>query len=94
MVNKALLLTDVPPAEKIDIESISLTAMDAVREFNESTNDVIKQKIAIRKAIELIDDKAMLIDLREYALDYGLEGIFDLDSFETLYLIRRLARLI
>jgi len=84
----------VPPAEKIDIESISLTAMDAVREFNESTNDVIKQKIAIRKAIELIDDKAMLIDLREYALDYGLEGIFDLDSFETLYLIRRLARLI
>ena len=89
-----MLLTDVPPAEKIDIESISLTAMDAVREFNESTNDVIKQKIAIRKAIELIDDKAMLIDLREYALDYGLEGIFDLDSFETLYLIRRLARLI
>ena len=84
----------MPPAEKIDIESISLTAMDAVREFNESTNDVIKQKIAIRKAIELIDDKAMLIDLREYALDYGLEGIFDLDSFETLYLIRRLARLI
>lgn len=93
VVTRALSLTEIPLADILD-ESLSSNEMDAIREFNESFDDLVKQKIAVRKAIDLIEDKRLLLDFREYVSDYGVDGIFDLNSFETFYLIRKLAKLI